>query len=89
MDNLKNSSNVKHAVPFFMVVNMDNSLNFYTKGLDFELKNKWEPGGKIEWCWLQLETACNIGFSLGLTEFQYQAPGKPQALAAMLETFNS
>ena len=55
MDNLKTNSNVKQAVPFFMVVNMDSSLNFYTKGLDFELKNKWDPRGKIEWCWLQLD----------------------------------
>src|SRR5687768_18532245 len=66
MDNLKNSSNVKQAVPFFMVVNMDNSLNFYTKGLAFELKNKWQPRGKIEWCWLQLDNA-----SIMLQEFSH------------------
>jgi hypothetical protein len=45
--------NVKQAVPFFMVVNMTNSLKFYVQGLGFELKNKWEPRGKIEWCWLE------------------------------------
>jgi lactoylglutathione lyase len=49
------NSNVKQTVPLFMIANMDNSLNFYTKGLAFELKNKWEPNGKIEWCWLQLD----------------------------------
>lgn len=48
------SSSVKQAVPFFMVTSMDRSLSFYVQGLNFELKNKWEPGGKIEWCWLQL-----------------------------------
>lgn len=57
MDNLSDKSNVKQAVPFFMVTNMANSLNFYIRGLDFELKNKWEPTGKIEWCLLQLENA--------------------------------
>ena len=40
-----------------MVASMDSSLDFYIKGLDFTLKNKWEPRGKIEWCWLQLDNA--------------------------------
>ena len=57
MDNLIDNSNVKQAVPFFMIANMDSSLNFYVQALDFELKNKWEPNGKIEWCWLQLDNA--------------------------------
>lgn len=56
-NDLKRNLNVKQAVPFFMIVNMTNSLNFYIKGLGFELKNKWEPGGNIEWCWLQLDNA--------------------------------
>jgi len=50
---LESNSNVKQSVPFFMVTNMDKSLNFYISGLGFELKMKWEPRGKIEWCWLQ------------------------------------
>ena len=56
---MKNDSsdkiNVKQAVPFFMVSNMDRSLNFYIRGLGFQLIDKWEPNGKIEWCLLQLE----------------------------------
>jgi len=48
-------TNVKQAVPFFMVKNMGKSLDFYINGLGFQLMNKWEPNGKIEWCWLQLE----------------------------------
>lgn len=56
---MKNDSsdkvNVKQAVPFFMVSNMDRSLNFYISGLGFQLIDKWEPNGKIEWCLLQLE----------------------------------
>ena len=36
---------------------MERSLDFYINGLGFILKNKWEPGGKIEWCWLQLGEA--------------------------------
>jgi lactoylglutathione lyase len=56
MNELKTNPNVKQAVPFFMVTSMDNSLNFY-EALGFELKNKWEPEGRIEWCWLQLDDA--------------------------------
>ncbi len=56
MDNkINGSTNVKLAVPFFMTVNMERSLDFYMHGLGFELKNKWEPLGKIEWCLLQLD----------------------------------
>lgn len=60
-----NNSNVKQAVPFFMIMKMEDSLNFYINGLGFELKIKWEPKGKIEWCWLQLGEA-----SLMLQEYR-------------------
>ncbi len=54
--------NVKQAVPFFGVSNMEASLRFYVDGLGFEMKNSWIPGknnpdGKIRWCWLQLGDA--------------------------------
>jgi lactoylglutathione lyase len=49
--------NIKQAVPFFMVKNMETSLLFYTDGLGFTLINQWTPSGKIEWCWLQREGA--------------------------------
>jgi catechol 2,3-dioxygenase-like lactoylglutathione lyase family enzyme len=54
---IKSEPNVKQAVPFFMVTNMDASLRYYIDGLGFELKNKWTPRGKIEWCWLQIGSA--------------------------------
>ena len=57
ISDLNSNVNVQQAVPFFMVVNMENSLDFYIKGLGFELKNKWVPRGSIEWCWLQLGDA--------------------------------
>jgi lactoylglutathione lyase len=60
-----NIPNVKQAVPFFMITDMEKSLDFYIKGLGFTLKNKWEPGGNIEWCWLQLDEA-----SLMLQEYR-------------------
>jgi len=65
MNSNNNIPNVRQAVPFFMVVDMEKSLDFYVNGLGFILKNKWEPKGKIEWCWLQLDEA-----SLMLQEYR-------------------
>lgn len=45
--------NLKQAVPFFMVTNIERSLDFYIKGLGFEIKIDWKPNEKIEWCWLE------------------------------------
>jgi lactoylglutathione lyase len=44
--------NLKLAVPFFLVTDMEKSLDFYCKGLGFTLTNQWTPRGTIEWCWL-------------------------------------
>ena len=51
-------ANVKLAVPFFGVKNIEASLRFYVDGLGFVLTNHWSPEGRIRWCWLKLgETA--------------------------------
>src|SRR5580704_4563914 len=54
------SDNVKQAVPFFGVTNMEASLKFYVEGLGFKMKNWWipdraedRPDGRIRWCWLE------------------------------------
>lgn len=49
--------NIQSAVPFFLVKNMETSLDFYRNGLGFEMINQWTPRGKIEWCYLQREGA--------------------------------
>src|SRR5690348_4870224 len=56
--------NVKQAVPFFGVTNMEASLRFYMDGLGFTMKYRWipdrpedKPDGRIRWCWLQLGDA--------------------------------
>jgi len=60
------SVNVKQAVPFFGVTNMEASLRFYVDGLGFTMKHRWipdaaqgdyKPDGKISWCWLELVEA--------------------------------
>ncbi len=45
--------NIKLAVPFFGVANMEASLRFYMEGLQFKMTKQWTPRGKIEWCWLE------------------------------------
>jgi lactoylglutathione lyase len=58
------SVNVKQAVPFFGVTNMEASLRFYIDGLGFKMKNQWipdrtedNPDGRIRWCWIELGEA--------------------------------
>jgi lactoylglutathione lyase len=65
-------ANVRQAVPFFGVRNMDASLKFYTEGLGFKMKYSWipdraedNPDGRIRWCWLELGEA-----ALMLQEFR-------------------
>lgn len=53
---METSSNIQLAVPFFMVVNMDTSLQFYVDKLGFTITNKWTPHDKIEWCWLRRDS---------------------------------
>ena len=48
--------NIKLAVPFFMVRDMQRSLIFYTEKLGFTLTNQWVPHNKIEWCWLNRDS---------------------------------
>ena len=58
-------ANVKQAVPFFSVSNIKASLRFYVEDLGFEMIHKWEPDGKLRWCWLQCGDA-----ALMLQEFR-------------------
>lgn len=46
-------ANVRQAVPFFAVSNMEVSLRFYVDGLGFEMTHKWIDEGTVRWCWLQ------------------------------------
>jgi len=52
---MSNPPNLQLTVPFFMIRDMELSLNFYIEKLGFTLTNQWTPRGKIEWCWLQRE----------------------------------
>ena len=50
--NESSKGNLKQVVPFLWVTDIERSLRFYLDGLGFTLKNKWEPEGRIRWCWL-------------------------------------
>jgi len=67
----KAQPNVKQAVPFFSVSNMDASVRYYVDGLGFEMIEKWiDEGGKLRWCWLRLGDA-----ALMLQEFRKEGHG--------------
>jgi len=53
----KSRPNVKQAVPFFMVKDVEASVNFYVKGLGFSMTESWVDNGKLKWCWLVLDSA--------------------------------
>ena len=53
----KPGSNVRQAVPFFMVKDMKASINFYVKGLGFSIAESWFDNGKLKWCWLVIGSA--------------------------------
>ena len=46
-------ANVKQAVPFLAVSDMEASICFYVDGLGFEITRKWIDEGRLRWCWLQ------------------------------------
>ena len=47
------NANVKQAVPFFRVSNIERSLRYYVYGLGFETTRKWIVERKLRFCWLQ------------------------------------
>jgi lactoylglutathione lyase len=57
-------ANVKQAVPFFGVSNIEESVRYYVDGLGFQMTHRWVVEGKLRWCWLQLG-----GAALMLQEF--------------------
>ena len=62
-------SNVRQAVPFFWVNDMETSVRFYVEGLGFRMTNQWVNEGKLRWCWLELGDAAVM-----LQEFWREGP---------------
>lgn len=49
--------NVKQAVPFFAVANIEESVLYYVDGLGFAMTKQWIDDGKLRWCWLEIGSA--------------------------------
>lgn len=45
-----NEQNIKETVPFLSVSDMQKSLDFYVKGLGFEIQYQWVLNDRIMWC---------------------------------------
>lgn len=50
-------TNVKQAVPFFRVKDIEASVHYYVDGLGFKMTRQWVDAGKLRWCWLEHGTA--------------------------------
>ena len=46
-------SNVRQAIPFFRVKNIEESVRWYMDGIGCEMRHKWVDEGKLRWCCLQ------------------------------------
>ena len=60
------------------VADLEAARRFYVDGLGFTIKIKWEPDGRIRWCWLERDNV-----SLMLQEFWKKgehgdSPGPPE-----------
>ncbi len=65
----RNEPNVKQAVPFFGVSDIEQSVQYYVDGLGFEMTKEWVVDGKLRWCWLELGNA-----AIMLQEFWNDGP---------------
>ena len=72
--------NVTQAVPFLMVRNMQQSLDFYVDGLGFSLVNQWIPNDHIEWCWLLLGSAALMLQEIRTDSFNKKYAGHTRGL---------
>jgi hypothetical protein len=50
-------TNIKQTIPFFWVMNINQSLHFYINQLGFTIKHQWLDDGKLRWCSIQREEA--------------------------------
>lgn len=64
-------ANVKQAVPFFWVGDIQKSVRFYTDGLGFKMTKQWNDAGTLRWCWLELG-----GAALMVQEFWKEGPDR-------------
>lgn len=64
MDAKTATPNLRQAVPFFAVSDIQASPRFYEEGLGFRVGPKWTVEDQLRWCWLERD-----GVSLMLQQF--------------------
>jgi GNAT superfamily N-acetyltransferase/catechol 2,3-dioxygenase-like lactoylglutathione lyase family enzyme len=74
------AANIRQAVPFFWVSNIQRSIQFYVDGLGAKLTNMWIDNGKLRWCWLELQET-----ALMLQEFLPDSPLAKEKLGSGLQ----
>lgn len=42
----------RQLVPLLTVTSIERSVQFYRDRLGFQMREKWEPDGKLAWCWM-------------------------------------
>jgi lactoylglutathione lyase len=62
---MSDDANVRQAVPFFRVSDIEASVRYYVDGLGFAMTKQWIDDGKLRWCWLE-----HGGAALMLQEFR-------------------
>ncbi|MBB6143305.1 hypothetical protein HNQ77_001249 [Silvibacterium bohemicum] len=77
-------ANVKQAVPFFCITDMDRSLRYYVDGLGFSRTNQWIVEEKIRWCWLQLGGAAIMLQTCGQKILDSMPPGSKLGLGVSI-----
>jgi lactoylglutathione lyase len=70
--------NVKCAVPFLGVRDIEASLHFYERGLGFTMTRNWAPDGRVRCCWLRARRRCTDAAGV-LEEGEHgNSPGPPE-----------
>jgi catechol 2,3-dioxygenase-like lactoylglutathione lyase family enzyme len=62
-------TNIKQAVPFFGVADIERSIHFYVDGIGFKMTNHWIYKEQLRWCWLERDNA-----ALMLQEYWKEGP---------------
>ena len=64
-------ANLRQAVPFFWVHDIQRSVRFYVDGLGFAVTKAWRDNGTLRWCWLERDSVAVM-----LQEFWTDGPDR-------------
>ena len=77
-------SNVRQAVPFFWVKDVQASLRFYVDGLGFRMTKEWVVDGRLRWCWLELGDAAVMLQEISHDDHQRNLPDRKVGLGVSI-----